>query len=92
MFDLGKVNMSCKSLACGAILFMLALVTHGETQTPLSNELECVHPPYKVYVASKSPLVMYLEGFITPEERRHLLELAYGFAPPTTSSRIPNIN
>ncbi|KJK82203.1 hypothetical protein H634G_02397 [Metarhizium anisopliae BRIP 53293] len=70
--------MSCKSLACGAILFMLALLTHGETQTPLSNEFECVHPPYKVYVASKSPLLMYLEGFITPEERRHLLELANG--------------
>ncbi|KAK3373655.1 hypothetical protein B0T24DRAFT_703467 [Lasiosphaeria ovina] len=34
---------------------------------------ECTHPPYRVYKVSSSPLILYLEGFLTPGERTHLL-------------------
>lgn len=37
---------------------------------------ECAHPPYKTHLLSKSPLVIYIEGFITDEERLHLQKIA----------------
>lgn len=30
---------------------------------------------YKAYVLSRAPLVVYIEGFLKPEERAHLLEI-----------------
>ncbi|UNI19872.1 Procollagen-proline 4-dioxygenase [Purpureocillium takamizusanense] len=56
----------------------------GHSQALMSSEVHrsgdysCVHPPYKVHLVSRSPLVMYLEGFLTAEERGHLQELANG--------------
>ncbi|TPX13361.1 uncharacterized protein E0L32_006334 [Thyridium curvatum] len=35
----------------------------------------CEHPDYKVHIVSRSPLVMYIENFITGEERAHLREI-----------------
>lgn len=32
----------------------------------------CRHPPYEVHIVSSSPLVVYLVGFITADERVHL--------------------
>lgn len=32
---------------------------------------------YKVHLFSKEPLVVYIEGFISEEERNHLLEIRY---------------
>ncbi len=40
------------------------------------NGYTCSHPNYKVHFFSQSPLVVYLEDFITPEERSHLHALA----------------
>lgn len=41
------------------------------------NGYECAHPPYKSHLLSKSPLVIYIENFVTDAERLHLQELAY---------------
>lgn len=41
------------------------------------NGYECTHPPYKSHLLSKSPLVIYIENFVTDAERLHLQELAY---------------
>lgn len=37
---------------------------------------ECERPSYIVRMISHDPLMMHLENFITPGERRHLLEVA----------------
>ncbi|KEY66951.1 hypothetical protein S7711_06900 [Stachybotrys chartarum IBT 7711] len=55
-----------------------------EQQVPLSSSSEmpdhyaCEHPPYKAHILNKTPLVVYLEGFITSDERLHLQKLAEG--------------
>lgn len=41
------------------------------------NDYECTHPPYKSHLLSKSPLVIYIENFVTAAERVHLQDLAY---------------
>lgn len=41
------------------------------------NVYDCTHPPYKSHLLSKSPLVIYMENFVTDAERLHLQELAY---------------
>lgn len=38
----------------------------------LSDDYVCQHPPYKITMVSKSPLVIYIKDFITPDERAHL--------------------
>ena len=53
----------------------------GDAQLPLSDtlaskEYKCTDVPYKMHVFNKSPLVIYLENFITPGERLHLQNLA----------------
>ena len=57
---------------------MLAVsVSAQRQQQPLAQDAAdlhaCTHPPYKVYIVSRSPLVMYLEDFLTRDERAHLL-------------------
>ncbi|SPO03616.1 uncharacterized protein DNG_06299 [Cephalotrichum gorgonifer] len=48
-----------------------------QQQQPLtSDDYACVHPPYKVHLFSKSPLVIYITDFLTPSERAHMLNLA----------------
>ena len=73
------------------ILLALAALSHTrgvfaqDEQVPLSSKelpsgYTCTHPPSKVHLFSKSPLVMYIEDFLTDHERHHLQSLAY--APP----------
>ncbi|CAI4220120.1 unnamed protein product [Parascedosporium putredinis] len=45
---------------------------NGEAAAPYT----CTHPPYKIHLFSQSPLVIYIAGFLTPDERAHLLHLA----------------
>ncbi|GJC91101.1 prolyl 4-hydroxylase 1 [Colletotrichum liriopes] len=40
----------------------------------------CTHPPYKVHMVSKSPLVIYLVDFLSRSEREHLLDMAGTFS------------
>jgi prolyl 4-hydroxylase len=62
------------------ILLVLANATRGSTenrgQDPLSVGA-CNHPPYTIHLFSKAPLVIYIEDFLTPEERSHLQEITY---------------
>ncbi|KAK7921506.1 2OG-Fe(II)oxygenase superfamily protein [Apiospora marii] len=64
------------------LLFAIATATclaqssgDADTQKPLVSTDECRHPAYQTHILSKSPLVIYLEGFLTPEERAHLTEV-----------------
>ena len=69
-----------KSLLKGltaAALLSTALAQDAAEQKPLaSDDYECVHPPYKVHIFSRSPLVIYISDFLTPSERAHMLDLA----------------
>ncbi|OTA96272.1 hypothetical protein M434DRAFT_392939 [Hypoxylon sp. CO27-5] len=50
----------------------------GAAQKPLTSsesDYTCKHPAYQSHIVSKSPLVIYLENFITPEEQAHLREI-----------------
>ncbi|KAI4596685.1 hypothetical protein KJ359_005027 [Pestalotiopsis sp. 9143b] len=51
--------------------------SHDEdpAQKPLVLTENCRHPAYQSHILSTSPLVIYLEGFLTPEEREHLTEI-----------------
>lgn len=61
------------------LLFALAAGTvkaHGGAQKPIiSSDDSCKHPAYKSHIVSKSPLVIYLEDFITADEQAHLQEI-----------------
>lgn len=67
---------------CSVAVAALAVAgfAHAEDQKPLSNgiasDYTCQHPPYQIQMLSKSPLVIYIEDFITPDERAHLQSLA----------------
>lgn len=44
-----------------------------------NNSLNYTCPPnrYTVHIYSREPLVVYVENFLTPSERTHLLEIRY---------------
>ncbi|ODA78233.1 hypothetical protein RJ55_05614 [Drechmeria coniospora] len=53
----------------------------SEPAAPISiipDDYTCVHPPYRAHIFSQSPLIVYLENFITPDERVHLQAIAHG--------------
>lgn len=42
----------------------------------LSNQtLRCPADSYSAHILSKAPLVVYIENFLSPEERSHLLDI-----------------
>ncbi|EXF85377.1 2OG-Fe(II)oxygenase superfamily protein [Colletotrichum fioriniae PJ7] len=65
------------STATFALAATLVAPVLSQDQKPIP-EYVCTHPPYKVHMISKSPLVVYIVDFITPAERLHLLEMASG--------------
>jgi prolyl 4-hydroxylase len=59
-----------------AVLHSALANSDHEQQAPLTgSDYVCEHPPYRPLIVSKSPLVIYLQNFITPSERTHLLNL-----------------
>lgn len=61
-----------------AALVAAAVVAGTESeQTPVGDDYVCQHPAYTVSIVSRSPMVLYLHGFITPEERAHLKAVTY---------------
>jgi hypothetical protein len=44
---------------------------------PNDTAVECSPDAYAARILSREPLVVYLEGFLSEEERRHLLEIRY---------------
>ena len=45
--------------------------------TSSASLLECPPDPSSVHIFSREPLVLYIEGFLLPEERAHLLEIRF---------------
>lgn len=64
-----------KSLLAAALI-STALSHDAEQETLTSDNYTCVHPPYKAQILTRSPLVIYLTDFITPEERAHVLKVS----------------
>lgn len=74
--------------ALGALAALSSAEPNNKQQTPLVGDTYvCEHPPYKPLIVSKSPLVIYLQDFITPSERAHLLHL--GFVPSPLPLTLP---
>lgn len=48
-----------------------AAITHD---TNASHQ--CTHPPYQIHKVSSSPLVIYIQNFLTPLERTHLIQIS----------------
>ncbi|GAB1320117.1 Prolyl 4-hydroxylase alpha subunit domain-containing protein [Madurella fahalii] len=44
----------------------------------------CPHNPYTVHIYSREPLVLYVENFLSPPERTHLLEISEPLYQPST--------
>ncbi|KAL2255094.1 hypothetical protein VTK26DRAFT_4148 [Humicola hyalothermophila] len=44
----------------------------------------CPPNPYTVHIYSREPLVLYIENFISPAERAHLLEMSAPLYTPST--------
>ncbi|KAI1173006.1 2OG-Fe(II) oxygenase superfamily protein [Nemania sp. FL0916] len=57
-----------RSIYCAA-LTVAAVTAHGSHE---QSVLSCQHPSYQSHIVSKSPLVIYLDGFLTPDEQVHL--------------------
>lgn len=48
----------------------------GDSQKPMSStDYVCQHPHSQTHIVSTSPLVIYIENFLTAEEREHFLEI-----------------
>lgn len=58
---------------------LLAIDTGNET-TPLN----CAPDAYSVHILSKAPLVVYIENFLSTEERDHLLDISEPHFEPST--------
>lgn len=39
--------------------------------------LKCRHHPYNVHIFSSSPLIIYIESFLSEEESQHMIEARY---------------
>ncbi|CAK7230019.1 hypothetical protein SBRCBS47491_007445 [Sporothrix bragantina] len=44
----------------------------------VGSDYTCTHPAYKPLLVLASPLVIYLEGFLSAQERRHLYAVSQG--------------
>ena len=61
----------------GAIALFTASARGSEAgldvQVPVvGDNYVCEHPPYKIHIVSRSPLVIYIVDFLTASERAHL--------------------
>jgi prolyl 4-hydroxylase len=41
-------------------------------------------PAYRIHLLSRTPLVIYIEGFLTPTEADHLVDIRYSPSPPSS--------
>lgn len=55
----------------------MSIASAGDASQKKLDDYECTHPPYKSHLLSKSPLVIYIEDFVTDAERLHLQNIAY---------------
>ena len=52
----------------------LLLGSAQASQKPLAESV-CTHPPFKVHIFSKNPLIIYIPNFLTAAESEHLQEI-----------------
>ncbi|KAI1305526.1 2OG-Fe(II) oxygenase superfamily protein [Xylaria venustula] len=55
-----------------SICYALLVAAVNNAHSHHDQSISCRHPAYRSYLVSTSPLVIYLEGFLTPEEQAHL--------------------
>jgi hypothetical protein len=55
---------------------LLALEDEGNANV---TGTACPPDPYSVHIFSREPLVLYIEGFLSAEERAHLLDIRFVF-------------
>jgi prolyl 4-hydroxylase len=54
------------------------LALEGEdVENPNLTSTGCPPDAYSVHIYSREPLVLYIEGFLTPDERAHLLDIRF---------------
>lgn len=74
-----------------AVTLSLFTVVHSEEDVhkPRSRkpEYQCKHPDYHIHMLSRSPLVIYIENFITTKERDHLLRVTFVNPNPSPRTR-----
>ncbi|CAJ2512115.1 Uu.00g077400.m01.CDS01 [Anthostomella pinea] len=46
-----------------------------DAQKPMVLDPSCRHPPFQSHILSRSPLVIYLSGFLTADEQAHLQDI-----------------
>ena len=79
-------NTMSRMQSYAALALVALLATASASQT--TNGYICQHPPYEPRLISSSPLVVYLGGFIAPEERLHLKTATDGlFAQSAVAGR-----
>lgn len=63
---------------------LLTVVTSShDAQKTLLSDFVCDHPPYKIRKVSASPLIIYIEDFLTVPERAHLKSITCDMSPPS---------
>ncbi|KAL1838501.1 hypothetical protein VTJ49DRAFT_2608 [Mycothermus thermophilus] len=86
-------SLTCLTLAALGGLAILPGAAASKQTLLKTDDYVCEHPPYKPRIVSKSPLVIYLENFITPSERAYLLDLGKStFTPSGITNRRGNAN
>lgn len=53
-----------------------------------TSNYTCPPNTYAVHVFSRAPLVVYIENFLSPDERTHLLEIRYVFSHKNRSTTL----
>ncbi|KAI0396901.1 hypothetical protein F5Y17DRAFT_417276 [Xylariaceae sp. FL0594] len=61
-----------------------SLVAADDDGTAWSGLENCVQDAYSVHIVSRAPLVVYIENFLSVEEREHLLEISEPLFEPST--------
>lgn len=69
-----KLLIKLKMIILNSIWYAVLLVTaaNANTHTHHDQSISCQHPAYRSHLISKSPLVIYLDGFLTSDEQTHL--------------------
>ncbi|CAK7230998.1 hypothetical protein SCUCBS95973_007763 [Sporothrix curviconia] len=65
---------------CALIVSTASLVPASATEVHgrVGSDYVCTHPPYRPILVSASPLVIYLEAFLSDQERHHLYAVSQG--------------
>ncbi len=77
--QLARNEGSMKRYSQLVVLAALQVLRVGSLDTEIATANDtfvCTHPTYKVIKVSSSPLIIYLQNFLTPYEQEHLKEIS----------------